>query len=810
MNGLKNCITGGDSHLIDYLSRPFQEAKSVDIIVSFLMESGVKLLKDELNSLIKRNIPLRILTGNYLNITQPSALYLLKDLMKDRLDLRFYNVKNKSFHPKAYIFNYEDYSEIFIGSSNMSKSALTTAIEWNYRIDSNNNKIDFNYFKSNFEDLFLNHSIIVDDKELRKYSKSWKRPKINVSIEDDENEEIKDNMINLYQPRGAQIEALYELKKSKEEGFTKGLIVAATGIGKTYLAAFDSLNYEKILFVAHRQEILIQAQESFKNIRPHSSTGFFYNTFKDTKEDMIFATIQTLGKELYLNEDYFKADYFDYIVIDEFHHAAADSYCSLIDYFKPKFLLGLTATPERLDNKDVFSICDYNTVYEIRFAEAINKGWLVPFRYYGIFDEFVDYRDIPMVNGRYNEKKLEQSLMINKRADLILNHYRKYNSKRSLAFCSSRAHAEYMTEFFNNNGIKSCVVISDSKSHLSVDRKEAVLKLKNEEIQVIFSVDMFNEGVDIPELDMVMLLRPTESPTVFLQQLGRGLRKHRDKRYLNILDFIGNFKNANMIPFLLTGNQKDDKRSIGSSSRLTEDDFPEDCIVDFDFKLIDLFKKMDQEAQDIKSIILEEYFRIKNYIGHRPSRLDIFIYMDNQIYSNMKRNTKLNILNDYLSFLNINNETNTEEKGILDSFAHEFINMIEKTMMSQLYKMPLLLAFYNNGDIRLKINDEDIYSSFKDFYSDASNSIDLIRNKSTKDFKTFDRKDYLKLAENPKNAFLKTHGEFFYRDENYYCLNTDLQKYIKDKVFIDQVKDAIDYRTKRFYKERLEKRNENL
>lgn len=810
MNKNDDCVLGGRDHLADRLNEPFKNAKSVDIIISFLMESGVKLLREELKDLLDREVPLRILTGNYLNITQPSALYLLKDIMKDNVDLRFYNVKNKSFHPKAYIFHYEDYGEIFLGSSNMSKSALTTGIEWNYRIESSTNKEDFDCFQDDFEDLFLNQSTIVDDKELKRYSENWKRPKVNIDIEKAEEEEENNNVVNLYEPRGAQIEALYELKNSRAEGFTKGLVVAATGIGKTYLAAFDSRNYEKILFVAHREEILKQAKESFKNIRPDTSSGFFYGEFKDTDKDIIFATVQTLGKEAYLNDKYFEKDYFDYIVIDEFHHAAADSYIKLINYFKPKFMLGLTATPERLDNKDVFSLCDYNTVYEIRLAEAINKGWLVPFRYYGIYDDSVNYTKIEMNKGKYNKEQLEEALMINKRGELILNHYRKYNSERALGFCSTRKHAEYMAEYFNSRGIKSCAVISDSKSKFSMDREEAILGLKKGDIKVIFSVDMFNEGVDIPSLDMVMLLRPTESPTIFLQQLGRGLRKFKNKKYLNVLDFIGNFKKANLIPFLLTANKGSSKGRGKSVRKIREEDYPEDCIIDFDFRLIDLFEEMERESQKIEEIITNEYFRIKEQLEHRPSRLEIFIYMDNDIYMNMKRNTKLNILNDYVGYLENQDELTDDEYKTTNNIAHDFIKMIENTRMSQLYKMPLLLSFYNHGDMRLKIDDNDIYESFKEFYSDGSNEVDLARNKSTKNFKDFNKRDYLKIAKNPKDAFIKTHGEFFYKEDKYYCLNHELGEYINEDVFLEHIKDAIDYRTKRFYKERLEKRNENL
>ena len=249
-------------------------------------------------------------------------------------------------------------------------------------------------------------------------------------------------MIDLFEPKGAQIEALYALNNTREEGFDKALIVAATGIGKTYLAAFDSKDSQRILFVAHREEIIKQAARSFKNVRNSEDIGYFFNSTKDKDKSMIFALVQTLGKDEYLNEEYFKKDYFDYIIIDEFHHAVSNNYRKIIDYFTPKFLLGLTATPERLDSKDVFSLCDYNTVYEIRLCDAINKGYLVPFRYYGIYDDTVDYTNVEFKNGKYVEKQLEEALMFNKRAELILNHYKKYNSKRALGFCTSKRHAE--------------------------------------------------------------------------------------------------------------------------------------------------------------------------------------------------------------------------------------------------------------------------------------------------------------------------------------------------------------------------------
>ncbi|MBU3156920.1 DEAD/DEAH box helicase family protein [Clostridium estertheticum] len=800
-----NCSTGDKDYLLPKLAASLKKAKTIDMAVGFLMESGVKLLINDLKLVAQSGVRIRILTGNYLNITQPQALYLVKEALGDKVDLRFYNIKNKSFHPKSYIFEYEGDGDVFIGSSNMSNSALTSGIEWNYRLNKNKNLEDFTHFKNVFEDLFLNHSIIIDDEELRRYSSVWKRPKIFNTLEKvEDNKDEFGLVIPLYEPRGAQIEALYELRKCREDGLDKGLVVAATGIGKTYLAAFDSLDFNRILFVAHREEILNQAELSFKNIRPNIKTGFFNGENKDRNKEVLFATVQTLGQKQYLCDEYFKRDAFDYIIIDEFHHAAAGNYSNILEYFTPKFLLGLTATPERLDNKDVFALCDYNIVYEVRLKGAIDKGWLVPFRYYGVFDE-TDYTKISFRNGKYDETELEKALMLNKRSNLILKHYEKYNSKRALGFCSSRRHAIYMSKYFNENGIKACAVMSGEQNEFSMDRHGAVDKLKTGELNIIFSVDMFNEGLDIPQIDMILLLRPTESPTIFLQQLGRGLRKYKDKKYVNVLDFIGNYKKANLIPFFLSGNLKDTagKAKLGRLPR--EEEYPDDCIVDFDFQVIDIFKKMMIEQKNIFDLVVEDFNRIKEDLKTRPSRLQMYTYMDDDLYSVIRSRGELNIFNDYLGFLNKINEISEEEKMLLNTKAYKFLNTIEKTTMTKTYKMPLLLAFYNDGNINLKIDEETIFQSFRDFYAKPSNAVDLLRHKSTKEYKDFEKKDYLKIAENPIKAFLNSAEDFFYRDEAYFCLNDDLGEFITNPDFVIQFKDIIDYRTRRFYKERLEK-----
>lgn len=793
MNNDTNVFTGNNSIFYNNIKESINNAESIDIIVSFLMESGVKLI---INDLKDSNCKIRILTGRYLNITQPQALYLLKKELGVNLDLRFYNIKNKSFHPKAYFFHNKKDSEVYIGSSNLSKGALTDSIEWNYHFTKSENENDFNQFYQNFEELFNNHSTEVTDEVLRQYSKSWVGPKVTKTFE------FKPTK---FEPRGPQIEALYALDKSREEGFDKGLIVAATGIGKTYLAAFDSKGYQKVLFVAHREEIIKQAYESFRNVHPDKTMGFFYGDQKDTDADIIFSLVQTLGKNSYLNENYFKKDYFDYIIVDEFHHAVANNYRNIIDYFKPKFLLGLTATPERLDNKDVFALCDYNNVYEIRLKEAINKGFLVPFRYYGIYDDTIDYSTVNMRNGRYDEKDLEEKLMINKRAELVLNHFLKYNSSSAIGFCSSKNHAEYMAEYFNNHDIPSAAVYSGEQGEFTQERSQAINKLKSNDLKILFAVDMFNEGLDVPSIDTVLFLRPTQSPTIFLQQLGRGLRKSENKKFLTVLDFIGNYKKANLVPFLLSGTDYDTKTLLNES--ILKFEYPDDCFIDFDFKLVDIFKIQAKQELKVKDKIIMEFNSVTEDLKHRPSRVELFLRMDEDVVSALKRNSKLNLFKDYLTFLSDNDQLMSEEEIILNTKAHEFLNTLENTSMTKSYKMPIFLAFYNDGDIKMEITDDDVYREMSKFYNNASNGVDMLKDKTTKNYKSWDKRQYVSLAKrNPIKFLNKSSGEFFVKKENCaLALCDELKDYVHLETFKQHFKDIIDYKTLYYYKTRFEK-----
>lgn len=804
-----DALTGGQDkrmYLYYQLLNSLKRADSVDIVVSFLMESGVRMLLGELDNALKRGAKIRILTGNYLGITQPSALYLIKHKLGEQVDLRFYNEKNRSFHPKSYMFHYKDYSTIYIGSSNISKSALTSGIEWNYRFSSKTDSHNYEKFYNTFLDLFEHHSIVIDDDELKRYSKNWHRPAVSKDLDryDLQDDETTNNLV-LFEPRGAQIEALCALENTRAEGAGRALVQAATGVGKTYLAAFDSKDYERVLFVAHREEILKQAAQSFKNVRNSDDYGFFDGESKCTDKSMIFASVATLGRSEYLNNKYFASDYFNYIVIDEFHHAVNDQYQRIVNYFKPQFLLGLTATPERMDGRNIYEICDYNVPYEISLKEAINKGMLVPFHYYGIFDD-TDYSKLHIVRGRYDEKELNETYIGNvHRYELIYKYYCKYGSRQALGFCCSKEHAREMAREFSSRGIPSVAVFSDASGEYTEKRKVAIQKLKNGEIRAIFSVDMFNEGVDITSVDMVMFLRPTESPIVFLQQLGRGLRKCRGKEFLTVLDFIGNYEKAGRVRFLLEGKSDMYREGCHLSDTLR---FPDDCMVDFDLKLIDLFAEMDRKHLKFKDQVINEYFRVKDLLGKRPTRLDLFTYMDDNIYETAITHSKDNPFKRYLEFLNDLGELSQIEVEFYKGIGREFISLLENTNMSKVYKMPVLMAFYNNSDVLMEVSEKQLLSSWKEFFSTGTNWKDLDKNMTLQKYKDISDKDHLKkILAMPVHFLLESGKGFFVKNDDVALgLREELRPLIDNPVMIRQMKDVIDYRTMDYYQRRYRER----
>lgn len=478
-----------------------------------------------------------------------------------------------------------------------------------------------------------------------------------------------------------------------------------------------------------------------------------------------------------------------------------------MDYFKPKFLLGLTATPERMDGKNIYEICDYNVPYEISLKEAINKGMLVPFHYYGIYND-TDYSGLHLIRGRYDEKELNETYIGNvHRHELIYKYYLKYGSRRALGFCCSRAHAEEMAKEFCKRGIPSVAVYSNADGEFSLDRTLAIRKLESGEIRVIFSVDMFNEGVDIPSVDMVLFLRPTESPVVFLQQLGRGLRKSRGKEYLNVLDFIGNYEKAGRVRFLLTGKMVSEK---GCYAPADQSEFPDDCMIDFDMKLIDLFAEMDKKHLTVKDMIKGEYLRVKEILGKEPSRLELFEYMEDEVYHMAVTHSKENPFKRYLEYKRNLGELTEEEERLCQGLGKDFIDLLENTNMTKVYKMPVLMAFYHDGDVRMEVTEEELLASWKAFFSIGTNWKDLETGITYRQFQDISDKEHLKKILTMPVRFLQKSGKgFFIKKEGaVLALREEMREVIHDPALVLHMKDVIGYRIMDYYQRRYREKKE--
>ncbi len=794
---MANVITNEKLILLDSLRDSFRHAKRIKFIVSFVMESGVRLILPDLQAALRRGAEVEILTSRYLNITEPSALYLLQDQLGGAADIRIFACNTVAFHPKTYIFMGSDGGEVYVGSSNLSASALVTGVEWNYCLRSTDAPQDYERFISHFDSLF-SHSQPLTDEWLKEYSLVWRRPRL--GLERAPGPKVPEVEIH---PRGPQIEALHYLDRSRAEGFKRGMVVMATGTGKTYLSAFDSKDFRRVLFVAHREEILRQARESFDNVAPGKSKGWFNADAKSTEADIIFASIQTLSQEQYLNPSYFSPDYFDYMVVDEFHHVAAESYQRVVNYFQPRFMLGMTATPFRMDNQDIFQFCEDNVVYEINLQEAINKDYLVPFHYYGIYDDATDYSLIDFANGRYVGEQLERALSTAPRAELILKYYREHKLERALAFCSGINHANYMAEMFKRHGVPSAAVHS-GRGPLVMERQAAVAALRNRDIEIIFSVDQFNEGVDIPEIDLVLFLRPTESYTIFLQQLGRGLRKYDGKDAVTVLDFIGNYRKAHLIPLILTGRNPENEKERVYKMRDLAGTVAEGCTLNFDMRLVDVFEEL-RRRDPLPERLQTEYFRLKAELGRRPLRIDVHTGSDISSREFL-RPRHLRPERGYLQFLASIGELDPEEEKWLDTDLEAFLLDLETTAMSKLYKIPTIRAFIHEDALRPHVSSEEVGRSMQAFYQDPRLYVDM-QDKSSRGYEEWPLTKWVSLAERNPINFLDKSSPFFEYDQ----INKNLRLapaifHGQSLAFVQHVEDILQYRQRqkvaRLYKRR--------
>ncbi len=539
-----SCLMTGtrqDPSLVSQLRKEIATADAVDILCSFIKWGGVRILEDSITKLTTEK-PMRVITTSYMGATDLKAVEFLRVLPNTGLRVS-YDTHRTRLHAKAYIIHRSTgFGVAYIGSSNLSQPALTDGLEWNVKISQHESPHLWSKVCATFETYW-------NDSEFVLYTESSK-DRLKQALENERSAAPSDTILSFFnvKPYPFQEEILDRLEAERKlHGRYRNLVVAATGTGKTVISAFDYLRFKKeqegrptrLLFVAHRDEILKQSLATFQTIlRDHNFGDLLVGGSEPEKLDHLFVSIQSFNSRELWNR--ISPDFFDYICIDEFHHAAAPSYQRLLEFVRPKILLGLTATPERMDALDVVGFFDDHIAAEIRLPDAINRKLLSPFQYFGISDS-VDFSKIRWQRGGYDVQDLENlvtgndvraQLVINKISEILLD----VRSARGLGFCVSIKHAEYMASVFDRAGIPAVALSANSPRDF---RQSVQRKLVNREINFVFVVDLYNEGVDIPEVDTILLLRPTESLTVFLQQLGRGLRLHEDKECLTVLDFIG-------------------------------------------------------------------------------------------------------------------------------------------------------------------------------------------------------------------------------------------------------------------------------
>ena len=601
-------ISNGEEKIVTRLRKYFEDCDEFIISVAFITMGGLSLFLEEFKNLENKGIKGKILTGDYLTFTEPKALKKL--LSYKNIDLRI--ATNKKHHTKAYFFRKGNIWTLIIGSSNLTQGALTVNFEWNIKVNSLINGKIIKSILEAFNREFDNLRSLTDE-DLKNYQEKYEQLKKLIEI----NNQTLD--LNEIKPNSMQVQALKNLEETRKEN-DRALLISATGTGKTYLSAFDvkQANAKKILFVAHRKVILERAKISYQKILKNKKMEIFDSNFQiNDKGEVIFAMIQTLNKEKNLN--IFPKDYFDYIIVDEVHHGGAKTYQSIFEYFNPKFLLGITATPERTDDFNIYQLFNYNVAYEIRLEDAMKEELLCPFHYFGISDILIDGKSV-------DEKTSIKNLTSDERVEHILDKSRYYSYSgeklHCLIFVSKVEEAKILVKKFLEKNIKAVALSSENSDN---EREEAIKKLEQGEIDYIVSVDIFNEGVDIPCVNQVILLRPTTSAIVYIQQLGRGLRKYKNKDYTVVLDFIGNYEKNFLIPIAISQNNSYDKDFMKRFLMNATDFLAGESSISFDeISKERIFENINKTNFSSRKLIEEDFKLLENQLGRTPYLYDFY------------------------------------------------------------------------------------------------------------------------------------------------------------------------------------------
>ena len=755
------------------------------ISVAFITMGGITPLLQILQELEEKGIKGEILTTNYLSFSEPEALKTLNAL--SNITLKMYDVdkSGEGFHTKGYIFRKAEIYRIIIGSSNITKTALTTNREWNTRIVSTSQGEMSKSVVDEFYELWNSKYALDFDEFYENYKKRYELIKKQRKLA--RSEEITSIEKYRLQPNSMQIGFITNLQKIVEAGEKRALLISATGTGKTYASAFAmrELGYKRVLFLVHRGQIAKQALESYKKVFDKSvSMGMVTGKHQDYNADYIFATIQTLSKEDVLEK--YDRNAFDAIVIDEAHHSSANSYKKVMEYFTPKLWLGMTATPDKrddnLEGRNIYEIFNHQIAYEIRLQDAMEEDLLCTFHYFGI-------TDLKVISdaGKSATEKMEsfRYLTSDERVEHVMKQaeYFGHSGERvkGLIFCSRIDEANVLSRKFKEKGWRTEVL---SGSNSEEERASAIERLAGEEsedaLDYILSVDIFSEGVDVPEINQVIMLRPTESPIVFIQQLGRGLRKAVDKEYVVILDFIGNYRNNFMIPIALSGdrsyNKDNIRRYVTEGGRI----IPGASTIHFDeISRKRIFQAVDNaNFSDIK-LIRENYINLKNKLGHIPALADFDKYGEMDVLRIFDNNS----LGSYYKFLV---KYEKEYKIRLSTDEEKVIEFISKKLASgkRIHELELLkrLLTYKHG----------VFNQLREVLSENyhcamdENCAENIINMMTNEF--------------PTSAARKTYVScvFLEKEEQDYGISSSFEKMLQNPEFYRILEELVDFGISRY------------
>lgn len=763
--------------------------------VAFITMGGITPLLQTFRELEQRGIPGKILTTDYLTFSDPKALRMLADFKN--IELKMFVTKNakEGFHTKGYIFKKEEMYRIIVGSSNMTLSALTINREWNTKIVSTNQGEYTKNVVEEFDQLWNAQQSLVFEQFIEAYTNVYTKNKI-IERQKELAKQAEVPSLEVYrlQPNSMQVGFINNLRKIYEAGEDKALLISATGTGKTYASAFAAreLEFKKVLFLVHRNQIAKQALKSYRKVFDGKiSMGMVTGKYQDYDADFVFATVQTLSKEETLSR--YKKEHWDLIIIDEAHHSSADSYKRIMDYFEPKLWLGMTATPDKrddnLEGRNIYEIFNHQIAYEIRLQNAMEEDLLCPFHYFGITD-----LEVIADAGKSSEEKVENFRYLTSE-ERVLNVMKQaeffgYSGERikGLIFCSRIDEARELSAKFNKKGWRT-IVLSGSDSETV--RATAIERLAGDEsedaLDYIISVDVFSEGVDVPEINQVIMLRPTESPIIFIQQLGRGLRKAEGKEYVVVIDFIGNYRNNFMIPIALSGdrsyNKDNIRRYVTEGGRV----IPGASTIHFDeISRKRIFQAIDNaNFSDIK-LIRENYTNLKNKLGHIPALADFDKYGEMDVLRIFDNSS----LGSYYKFLV---KYEKEYTIRLSKDEETVIEFVSKKLASgkRIHELEMLkrLLEYQYGIIGLlKESLQDNYNCSMD-----DNCAENVVNMMTNEF--------------PTSAAKKTYSQcvFLEKDGSDYRVSKQFKKMLQNENFYHILEELIDFGISR-YKENFSMR----